>query len=267
MFGFSPLLDGDGVASPMHGRYLCRRCLRFSPLLDGDGVASPLVLLAVVATVPRFSPLLDGDGVASPGRRPRPAGESFCFSPLLDGDGVASRGDVPACAGHVTRFQSPSRWGRCCIEGRNLPGNVSGCAFQSPSRWGRCCIVRGFRDRGRFQYVSVPFSMGTVLHPPVSCPPHIGVGVSVPFSMGTVLHRYRQRSPSPRSSSFSPLLDGDGVASRPSLPPRAVSSRFQSPSRWGRCCITCVASAAAWPALGFSPLLDGDGVASLQQVG
>ena len=39
LMGFSPLLDGDGVASALELAYQFLR-LGFSPLLDGDGVAS-----------------------------------------------------------------------------------------------------------------------------------------------------------------------------------------------------------------------------------
>src|ERR1700733_6651832 len=86
------------------------------------------------------------------------------FSPLLDGDGVASPGpqDNP-----LVSF-----------------------LFQSPSRWGRCCILQiWMEERGRPRMVSVPFSMGTVLHRP-----------SKPDRPAVL-------------KSFSPLLDGDGVAS------------------------------------------------------
>ena len=37
--------------------------------------------------------------------------------------------------------------------------------FQSPSRWGRCCIQGESVAIRINQIVSVPFSMGTVLHP------------------------------------------------------------------------------------------------------
>ncbi len=112
-------------------------------------------------------------------------------------------------------------------------------------------------------FVSVPFSMGTVLHPlniaritaqcrsfsplldgdgvasrlPVLEQPASSV-VSVPFSMGTVLHR---------SQTFAAML----VAPTVSVPfsmgtvlhlelseyTGQVHNLFQSPSRWGRCCI------------------------------
>ena len=90
----------------------------------------------------------------------------------------------------------------------------------------------------RFFLVSVPFSMGTVLHPvPPSANGISVVSVSVPFSMGTVLHR-RQPSCTARSSHrFSPLLDGDGVASGILAFGGTTVCLFQSPSRWGRCCI------------------------------
>ena len=85
---FSPLLDGDGVASSQitsvtAGQitvsvpfsmgtvlHLEKRVdtwhvdFSFSPLLDGDGVASALVEL-LDECPGSFSPLLDGDGVAS----------------------------------------------------------------------------------------------------------------------------------------------------------------------------------------------------------
>src|SRR5713226_4593667 len=113
--------------------------------------------------------------------------------------------------------------------------------FQSPSRWGRCCFYSR-RVEPSFQWP-----------------------VSVPFSMGTVLLRGSKfgsnRAPRRR---FSPLLDGDGVASslafgrltawRVSVPfsmgtvllPLAAGdtaaqiSPFQSPSRWGRCCFELI---------------------------
>src|ERR1700674_3002067 len=43
LLGFSPLLDGDGVASCLE-RWNEQNPDRFSPLLDGDGVASALEL-------------------------------------------------------------------------------------------------------------------------------------------------------------------------------------------------------------------------------
>src|SRR5579863_236550 len=85
------------------------------------------------------------------------------FSPLLDGDGVASR------AGY---------------EGRSVL-----VQFQSPSRWGRCCIHSDGDDCIKANIVSVPFSMGTVLH-----------------------HRSHARKIATLIR-FRPLLDGDGVAS------------------------------------------------------
>ncbi len=112
VFCFSPLLDGDGVASYKYGMYEYGT-LSFSPLLDGDGVASLQVnRLSLIRCLfqspsrwgrcciadkrPRevrkglcFSPLLDGDGVAS-ARSLRMKATSSGFSPLLDGDGVAS---------------------------------------------------------------------------------------------------------------------------------------------------------------------------------
>ncbi len=86
--------------------------------------------------------------------------------------------------------------------------------------------------------VSVPFSMGTVLHhSALPRTPWWALCVSVPFSMGTVLHLEVMPDHVHLFLSFSPLLDGDGVASAKSRPSTQPSARFQSPSRWGRCCI------------------------------
>src|ERR1035441_2271655 len=98
----------------------------------------------------------------------------------------------PCAGGLISRFeplfQSPSRWGRCCILQRAVPGDVQFC-------------------------VSVPFSMGTVLHPSKSVSTTCSASVSVPFSMGTVLHLPHQSQATGPIRGFSPLLDGDGVAS------------------------------------------------------
>ena len=87
--------------------------------------------------------------------------------------------------------------------------------------------------------VSVPFSMGTVLHLEQLSQRVAAVSiVSVPFSMGTVLHLQLTHELAPDALSFSPLLDGDGVASALAAPDaRSMPYMFQSPSRWGRCCI------------------------------
>ena len=91
--------------------------------------------------------------------------------------------------GEVLTFQSPSRWGRCCISvsrrsehRRNsrfsplLDGD--GVASSDRSAW-----------RSGPARVSVPFSMGTVLHrQDQERHQRDDPGVSVPFSMGTVLH-------------------------------------------------------------------------------
>src|SRR6266852_4000645 len=71
-----------------------------------------------------------------------------------------------------------------------------------------------------------------------------------------------QRKAAQGVPSFSPLLDGDGVASLEGTRLAGPRLAFQSPSRWGRCCFRC-ATALLGARLGcFSPLLDGDGVAS-----
>ena len=86
---------------------------RFSPLLDGDGVASVTVTVVAPVVLVSFSPLLDGDGVASDPGATVPVGP-VSFSPLLDGDGVASVCDLRLSISRP-EFQSPSRWGRCCF--------------------------------------------------------------------------------------------------------------------------------------------------------
>ncbi len=206
---FSPLLDGDGVASRTPWRFRAASSC-FSPLLDGDGVAS--------STSSRRSSYMRAVSVPfSMGTVLHrllywpPVGGLACFSPLLDGDGVASMTVAP-CLFHTGSF-SP------LLDG----DGVASCASRHDAS-------------------------GETL-------------VSVPFSMGTVLHHARDRQDRLRRASFSPLLDGDGVASRgagrhsnrafhvsvpfsmgtvlhrilPLYIDRAL--RFQSPSRWGRCCI------------------------------
>src|SRR5579871_2980193 len=98
--------------------------------------------------------------------------------------------------------------------------------------------------------VSVPFSMGTVLLPVI----FRGAGecqlfVSVPFSMGTVLLRSSARFVCSKTPGFSPLLDGDGVASQVGPVRAEVISGFQSPSRWGRCCFDEGRGRVRFPAL------------------
>src|SRR5580693_2780455 len=85
--------------------------------------------------------------------------------------------------------------------------------------------------------------------------------------MGTVLHLCGRCRMARSISSFSPLLDGDGVASRIGKNSPAWFIMFQSPSRWGRCCILYWGSTGLAPGAGFSPLLDGDGVASMRDDG
>jgi len=183
---FSPLLDGDGVASAFNGTTAASHGFRFSPLLDGDGVASVRAVVRGVSGSVCFSPLLDGDGVASEciGRRKRrPSDVSVPFSM---GTVLLPIGLCPISATKLT-FQSPSRWGRCCftpavmafaaaafgfsplLDGDGVASiYLSICCyplheFQSPSRWGRCCFCADGRLSLRLAHVSVPFSMGTVL--------------------------------------------------------------------------------------------------------
>jgi len=187
------------------------------------------------------------------------------FSPLLDGDGVASSVSIRA-GRSIFPFQSPSRWGRCCFL-RTLWAIYKQVKFQSPSRWGRCCFFQLFCGRAGTLAVSVPFSMGTVLLRPIDPVVFDGIDVSVPFSMGTVLlleKRVHRLGPFGR---FSPLLDGDGVASQAvSAGADGLRCRF-SPLLDGDGVASPAGNAAPGvPQLCFSPLLDGDGVASAHRV-
>ena len=115
----------------------------------------------------------------------------LCFSPLLDGDGVPSfePGSKEPAGRKQKRVSVPFSMGTVLLSMLTWRGVLAVFvpAFQSPSRWGRCCIV--------------------------------------------------QTNERVSSRSFSPLLDGDGVAS-----------------------MDCLTQQMAMK--GFSPLLDGDGVAS-----
>ena len=134
------------------------------------------------------------------------------------------------------RFQSPSRWGRCCICRSSMV--VVKSAFQSPSRWGRCCIVSSDATVTRLSPFQSPSRWGRCCIGECGQAGASRYHVSVPFSMGTVLHLGR------------------------SSHGRRRRLAFQSPSRWGRCCIAMPHAAARDECRGFSPLLDGDGVAS-----
>ena len=163
-----------------------------------------------------------------------------CFSPLLDGDGVASRRAGQSRDSRTIRFQSPSRWGRCCIAQADPRVTRQSSLFQSPSRWGRCCIPT--------------FQVATDGNSQRFSPLLDGDGVA-----SHCLADWRTADP----HRFSPLLDGDGVASAGEMVPDAATATdvsvpfsmgtvlhqsiegvgarrihsFQSPSRWGRCCI------------------------------
>ena len=176
-----------------------------------------LLLLQVTITPP--SPMFQ-----SPSRWGR-----CCFA------GIHRRHDLG-----IILFQSPSRWGRCCFQHLRWRRAAAVRMFQSPSRWGRCCFCPARNNRPLPRRVSVPFSMGTVLLPPAPSPAQLQARpFQSPSRWGRCCFRVaRERCPT-LVSSFSPLLDGDGVASG--------SFRDGEPQQFLR----------------FSPLLDGDGVASI----
>src|SRR5579871_1323309 len=160
---FSPLLDGDGVASRHWERFI-RSYFVSVPFSMGT------VLLLfnhhwIFHRSPRFSPLLDGDGVASrvskcARRGSRCVSVPFSMGTVLlrDGEGRGAALEVvsvPFSMGTVllliesfakrvefVLFQSPSRWGRCCFDTANISRDGR-YRFQSPSRWGRCCFALG----------------------------------------------------------------------------------------------------------------------------
>ena len=215
-----------------------------------------------ISTARRFSPLLDGDGVASLRFDGNAVALIAGFSPLLDGDGVASSMHARCIGTQHCLFQSPSRWGRCCIciESRACCGRP---AVSVPFSMGTVLhLCSHARCRDTCSVVSVPFSMGTVLLCRLRRDTRADRDVSVPFSMGTVLLPRAMPPASDRLHGFSPLLDGDGVASAMRTDSTGVGHAFQSPSRWGRCCFCCRQSGARRHVSRFSPLLDGDGVAS-----
>ena len=169
-------------------------------------------------------------------------------------------GSLPS--GHVgTGFQSPSRRGWSCIA--RLPFQWFGILRVSvPFSKGMVLHRRQHAHYDATLGVSVPFSKGMVLHPdmyaeppePVafqspsrrgwSCIIGAGVGtvvsgvVSVPFSKGMVLHPMNPKPDTFPAGCFSPLLEGDGLASK-------ADSSHRTPH------------------LSFSPLLEGDGLASM----
>ena len=115
-------------------------------------------------------------------------------------------------------FQSPSRWGRCCISVKHRiapPAHLTTVPCFSPlSRWGRCWV--SFAVRVKVSTSVLSFS-----------PLLDGDGVASIEDPSYYASIYR----------FSPLLDGDGVASSRLSASRSALIWFQSPSRWGRCCI------------------------------
>ena len=152
----------------LHLLYL-RRCLaefRFSPLLDGDGVASKAV--SPQEALQKVSVPFSMGTVLLRSQRQPPSRPRIRFSPLLDGDGVASK-DEAAHQATAARFQSPSRWGRCCFS--KLNSTVSSAPSVSvPFSMGTVLLLCQILSRRFANFVSVPFSMGTVLLPPALIP-------------------------------------------------------------------------------------------------
>ncbi len=86
--GFSPLLDGDGIASKQ-APHLPVLFYCFSPLLDGDGIASPQSSATPPGSLPVSVPFSMGTVLLLKMLLSERDGD-LGFSPLLDGDGIAS---------------------------------------------------------------------------------------------------------------------------------------------------------------------------------
>ena len=232
---FSPLLDGDGVAS---GRQCCKqerrtpfqspsrwgRCcfsVKIVGAIAAPGVSVPFSMGTVL--LPRIP--LDLSHGPYPFQSPSRWGRC-CFLIIIQ---VA-----PGFRG----FQSPSRWGRCCFGENQMRSRPAfSRPFQSPSRWGRCCFAAARpRWRSRRHSFQSPSRWGRCCFEGQDIESLRGGRVSVPFSMGTVLLLTSAAGRSSARLRFSPLLDGDGVASPRRTWHGLRLRRFQSPSRWGRCC-------------------------------
>src|SRR5579871_5324581 len=208
---FSPLLDGDGVASLDWPARAQAKSFVSVPFSMGTVLLRPGRSTAN-ALSSRFSPLLDGDGVASlpiadAADHHAPVSVPFSMGTVLLRNGYLAEDDAPAVSVSV-----PFSMGTVLLPWTKEQPTSFNTSFQSPSRWGRCCFPRGRRPAQRHLVVSVPFSMGTVLL-------RLLDGPTVQCFFG-----------------FSPLLDGDGVASDFRYLDTVAISAFQSPSRWGRCC-------------------------------
>src|ERR1700691_4224516 len=125
-------------------------------------VLHPMRSLSASSAEICFSPLLDGDGVASQRRLHLCVEAEVVSVPFSMGTVLHQLS--PRRADGFNRVSVPFSMGtvlhRDC-RARHLEGLPQ---FQSPSRWGRCCIEMCNRPDSTSHIVSVPFSMGTVLH-------------------------------------------------------------------------------------------------------
>ena len=111
---------------------------------------------------------------------------------------------------------------------------------------------------------SVPFSTGIRLRRGWSgCGGSGGRSLSVPFSTGIRLRPRCLRRPLCRIRSFSPLLNGDQVATGKAKGGKWGEGGFQSPSQRGSGCDVSQFSQLTAEDMAFSPLLNGDQVATL----
>ena len=159
-------------------------------------------------------------------------------------------------------FQSPSRWGRCCIGTFGAGGKRPATRF-SPLLDGDGVASMGTlegitRKLSRFS----PLLDGDGVASSAARPGHTWKSGFSPLLDGDGVASHLEGVTGASISGFSPLLDGDGVASWAASAHTVVDMEFQSPSRWGRCCIVTKIRSAALAIACFSPLLDGDGVAS-----
>ena len=102
---FSPLISGDGDATPISLKMFLSQSKVSVPLLAGMGMQLSIQEMLLLHPV-CFSPLISGDGDATIDSSTTVAIFLACFSPLISGDGDATI-STPLCAAPALKFQSP----------------------------------------------------------------------------------------------------------------------------------------------------------------
>ena len=183
---FSPLLVGDGLASRGSTRQPNGDCIISVPFSSGMVLHPRRQSTDAPGALRCFSPLLVGDGLASVQATVR-SPDLTDFSPLLVGDGLASQHRRIAAA--APDF-SP------LLVGDGLASRA----------WPL------MNDTSHFSPLLVGDGLASLASRiSVDQQPALYFSISVPFSSGMVLHL--QIVATLTSFRFSPLLDGDGLAS------------------------------------------------------